>query len=82
MLKGNVDVELTMQVLLDFDVYDKAIIVTGDGDFYPLVKYLVSKRKLYKLMVPNKRRYSFQLREFSSFIDFVGTKKRILEHKR
>jgi uncharacterized LabA/DUF88 family protein len=52
-VKGNVDAELVLHAMIEYDNYDKALIVTGDGDFYCLVDYLVKKDKLLKLMVPN-----------------------------
>jgi len=33
----------------------KAIIITGDGDFYCLVEYLREEGKLLHVMVPNNR---------------------------
>src|SRR3989339_1692910 len=39
-VKGNVDADLVLQVMLDYNKFDKAIIVSSDGDFYSLVKYL------------------------------------------
>ena len=62
-VKGNVDVELVLQVMLDYDNYHQAVVVSGDGDFYSLVKYLVATDKLRALLVPS-RKYSNLLREF------------------
>ena len=39
-IKGNVDADLVLQTMVDFKNYDQAIIVSSDGDFYTLVKYL------------------------------------------
>lgn len=66
-IKGNVDADLVLYVMIEFLNYDKAIIVSGDGDFYNLVRYLIEKNKLLKIIVPNKK-YSSLLRKFSSFI--------------
>lgn len=60
--KGNCDAELVLQAMVEFQNYDKAIIVTGDGDFYCLVKYLIEKKKLSVLMIPNARKYSALLK--------------------
>jgi uncharacterized LabA/DUF88 family protein len=38
-VKGNVDAELVLQAMIDYENYSKAIIVTGDGDFYCLVEH-------------------------------------------
>lgn len=32
--KGNVDAELVLHTVIEFPLYDKAIIVSGDGDFH------------------------------------------------
>lgn len=57
--KGNVDVDLTLYALRDLidrgDEYDKALIVSGDGDYYRLVDYLISKGRFEKILLPSKR---------------------------
>lgn len=63
-IKGNVDAELVLHSMIQFPNYDKAVIVSGDGDFHCLVEYLVSKEKLLKLMAPT-RHYSSLLRKFN-----------------
>lgn len=65
--KGNVDADLVLHTMIQFDNYEKAIIVTGDGDFHCLVEYLSEKEKLAKIIVPNLH-YSSLLRRFSNFI--------------
>lgn len=66
-IKGNVDAELVLHTMIEYPNYDKAIIVSGDGDFHCLVEYLVKNEKLLKIIVPNKK-YSSLLRGFSSLI--------------
>ena len=66
-VKGNVDAELVLHTMIEWNKYDKAIIVSGDGDFHCLIEYLSSKNKLSKLIVPNKR-FSSLLRKFGSYI--------------
>jgi uncharacterized LabA/DUF88 family protein len=41
-VKGNVDAELVLHTMIQFNAFSKAIIVTGDGDFYCLIEYLLS----------------------------------------
>ncbi len=60
--KGNCDAELVLQAMIERDNYDKAIIVTGDGDFYCLVKYFIDQQKLEVLLVPNKKKFSALLK--------------------
>ena len=61
-VKGNVDAELVLQTMHEYNTYEKAVIVSGDGDFYCLVKYLFERTKLARLIVPDKRKYSVLLR--------------------
>jgi uncharacterized LabA/DUF88 family protein len=64
--KGNVDAELVLYAAaVTYSDYDKAIIVTGDGDFYCLIEFLEDREKLLKLLVPNNH-YSSLLRPFSN----------------
>lgn len=70
--KGNVDAELVLNTMIEFPNYDKAIIIAGDGDYRCLIKYLSDKKKLYKIMIPNRYRFSQQLSEFSSYFEFVS----------
>lgn len=67
-VKGNVDAELVLHAsAIVYHEYDKAIIVTNDGDFYCLIEFLVEKDKLLHLLAPNKH-YSGLLRAFSKYI--------------
>lgn len=81
--KGNCDAELVLQTMVDFDNYDKAVIVSGDGDFYCLVDYLIKQKKLGKLLVPNQRKYSALLRSIpSEYLAFVSDLKNKVALKR
>lgn len=64
-IKGNVDAELVLHAIIQFKNYDKAVIVSGDGDFYCLIEYLVEKGKLLKIFAPT-RHYSSLLRTFNT----------------
>lgn len=57
-VKGNVDAELVLQVMADWDKYQRAVVVSGDGDFYSLIHYLIDHKKLEMLIIPNQRKYS------------------------
>jgi len=72
-IKGNIDAELVLQAMVEYPNYKKAVIVSGDGDFYCLVKYLKNKGKLLKLVVPDDRRYSSLFRKFAG--DIAGINK-------
>jgi uncharacterized LabA/DUF88 family protein len=78
--KGNVDAELVLHTMIEFPNYTKAIIVSCDGDFHCLIKYLVNKQKILRLMVPNKK-YSSLLRKFSRYITRIDLQRERLEKK-
>ena len=80
-IKGNIDAELVLHSMIEFPNYDKAIIVSGDGDFYCLIDYLFKKNKLYKIIAPNQK-YSSLLRGFSSFILNISFLRSKLEYKK
>lgn len=69
--KGNVDADLVLHSMIQFPNYQKAIIVSGDGDFYCLVEYLESEGKLRKIITPNDK-YSSLLRKYARFIVSLG----------
>jgi uncharacterized LabA/DUF88 family protein len=84
-VKGNVDAELVLQAMIDYQKYAKAVIVTGDGDFYCLVKYLNEQGKLLKVLVPNQKKHSSLLRKAISspqFIAFINPLRHLVEHKK
>lgn len=56
--KGNCDAELVLQAMIDYEAYDKAILASGDGDFYCLIKYLIDNQKLEAIFIPNKYKFS------------------------
>jgi uncharacterized LabA/DUF88 family protein len=82
-VKGNCDVDLTLQVMLDFDQYDHAVLVTSDGDFLPLLKYLKSKGKLGGIVSPERRWCSHLLtRTFPTEILFLEGLRNKLEYRK
>lgn len=52
-IKGNIDADLVLQAMIDYAEYSKAVIVSSDGDFYSLVKYLGSKNKVEIVLSPD-----------------------------
>lgn len=71
-VKGNIDAELVLHAMIEYPNYDKAVLVTGDGDFHCLVDHLRRKGKLLKLLIPNRNKYSSLLKEFMTFIGFMN----------
>jgi uncharacterized LabA/DUF88 family protein len=77
-VKGNVDAELVLHSMIQYPNYSKAIIVSGDGDFYCLAEYLEQNNKLLHLITPNET-YSHILSRFSRFIVRVDQLRSSLE---
>jgi uncharacterized LabA/DUF88 family protein len=63
--KGNVDADLVLQTMVDYEKYERAVIVTSDGDFYCLVNYLYNNKKLEKVLSPIKEKCSILLKKAS-----------------
>lgn len=78
-VKGNVDAELVLHAAaIEYNNYDKAVLITSDGDFACLADFLVQNNKLMHIITPNKR-YSSLLRKFSSNIIDIGRIKGSIE---
>jgi uncharacterized LabA/DUF88 family protein len=50
--KSDCDSFMTLQVMSDYDIYDKAVLITSDGDFDNLVKKLLLQDKLRMVFAP------------------------------
>lgn len=82
-IKGNIDADLVLQTMIDYLNYDKALIVTSDGDFYSLVKYLYENKKLRLVISPYVKTCSSLLRKSAKErIVFMNNLKEKLEYKR
>ncbi len=51
--KANMDLEMAMEVMMQARSLDEIILITGDGDFVPLVNYLCSLGKFVKVIGPD-----------------------------
>lgn len=84
--KGNVDADLVLQSMIEFNNYSKAIIVSSDGDFYCLVKYLYGNEKLLKVISPDVKNCSKLLKKTAKekivFMDNLRKKLEYLPKKK
>ncbi len=62
-IKGNVDADLVLRAMIEIEAYDKAVIVSNDGDFYSLVEHLRAKDKLKAVLSPNAKYCSGLLKQ-------------------
>ena len=81
--KGNVDAEIVLHAAaIEYNNYNKAVFVSGDGDFYCLYRYLKEKGKLGKIIVPNRKSESSLLRSFQNHKVFlIREKERLILKK-
>lgn len=54
-VKGNCDADLVLNVMIEYDKFYKAILITSDGDFYSLVNYLKGNDKLLAVLSSRKK---------------------------
>jgi uncharacterized LabA/DUF88 family protein len=80
-VKGNIDAELVLWAMKDLNSYDKAIIVSGDGDFYCLVEYLDEQGKLLKLLTPSGH-YSRLFNNYEKYIERIDSHRKNLEYRK
>jgi len=80
--KGNCDAELVLHAMIQYKNYDKAVVVTGDGDFQCLAKYLQENDKLKAIIIPNQKKYSALLKfdVFKPYLRFVSDLQKKLQY--
>ena len=79
--KGNVDAELVLHTMIEYPHFDKAIIVSGDGDFIQLVEYLKNQGKRVEVMAFGKSTSSHLREVCDEFIDLGETPDKFLLKK-
>lgn len=79
-VKGNIDADLVLYAMKELPNYEKAILVSGDGDFFGLIEYLAQQGKLEKVLTPNWR-YSTLLKDFSQYIEDINAHRRELSYR-
>ncbi len=79
-VKGNVDAELVLWAVKEMKNYAKAVIISGDGDFYSLVEYLEKEKKLLKLLAPNGH-YSNLYNAYETYVDRLDRERAVLAYR-
>jgi uncharacterized LabA/DUF88 family protein len=82
--KGNCDAELVLQAMIEYEHYEKAVIVTGDGDFHCLVRHLLENKKLESVLIPNQHRFSalLKFKNLKPYLRYLNDLKDKLGHKK
>lgn len=80
--KGNIDADLVLSAMIEYPNYERAVVVTSDGDFYSLVEYLYRKGKLETVLSPSSEKCSALLKKAAKAnIRFLDDLRRKLEYK-
>jgi uncharacterized LabA/DUF88 family protein len=80
-IKGNCDGEMILHAMIQYNNYNKAIMVTSDGDFCCLAVYLRNNAKLGHIIVPRKTQASALLRiQVNKFLLSLNSLKSALEY--
>ncbi len=73
--KGNVDSDIifdVMKKICENENFDKILLISGDGDYIKLVKYLIEKNKFEKILFPNKKFYSSLFKQITiKYFDYL-----------
>jgi len=83
--KGNCDADLVLQVVCDAyeNKFDKAIIVSSDGDYASLIKFLKAKNRLEVILSPHNRKLcSILLKRINVPITYLNDQINILQVKK
>jgi len=78
--KGNIDADLVLWAMKEIKNYDKAVVVSGDGDFYSLIEYLDQEGKLLKLLAPSGH-YSGLYNAYDKYVDRIDQSRRELAYR-
>lgn len=82
-VKGNCDADLVLKATVDYfeKKFDQAILVSSDGDYACLVKFLKEKQVFRALLSPSNK-CSFLLRKLNVSLVYLDTKRNLLQYKK
>lgn len=75
--KGNLDVELTIDVLKNSDNFDTCVLMSGDSDFGPLLDELKNRRK-WLIVMSTRGHISKELLNRAKYLDLRKLKDKIV----
>jgi uncharacterized LabA/DUF88 family protein len=84
-VKGNCDADLVLAAVRDFyeNNFKKMVLVSCDGDYASLVKFLSENRKFSTILSPNnKDKLSILLKRINAPIAYLDNQRSILEAKK
>lgn len=82
--KGNCDADLVLKMTQDFynKKYEKALLVSGDGDYAPLIRFLNDEKVLLGIICPSKKeKCSILIKRINIKIFYIFDQISILKRK-
>lgn len=82
-IKGNCDADLVLQAACDAydNIFENAIIVSSDGDYASLIKFLQRKKKLKTVLSPSKK-CSILIKRTNASIIYLDSQRSKLQLKK
>jgi uncharacterized LabA/DUF88 family protein len=76
--KANCDVDMAFHLMRDRDQFDQAVVLSGDGDFLPVLKFLRAQNKMVRIMARGPRTAK-EVKQFAGdkFLDFTRLRHRL-----
>lgn len=77
--KANCDVDMSFFLMRDRKTYDRAVILSGDGDFLPVLKFLRAEDKKEIFILAHASRTAREIKRFAAekFLDFTYLRERL-----
>ncbi|MFH1326338.1 MAG: NYN domain-containing protein [Candidatus Falkowbacteria bacterium] len=83
--KGNVDTDIVFNIMKKMykkELFNKIVLVSGDGDYKMLVDFLIEEEKFKKILFPNKQFASSLYKEITRvYFDYLKNIKHQIELK-
>ena len=81
-VKGNCDADMVLTIVSGAyeKKFDKAVLVTSDGDFYSTVEFLQKRKMLTRIVSPSLK-CSILLKRTNASITYIGEIKNLVEYK-
>jgi uncharacterized LabA/DUF88 family protein len=82
--KANCDVDMTFFLMRDRKIYGRAVILSGDGDFLPVLKFLREEDKKEIFILSHASRTAKEIKRFAAekFLDFTYLQERLKRTER
>ena len=83
--KGNIDADIIFDVMKKIykkELFDKIVLVSGDGDYKMLVDFLIEEGRFKKILFPNKKFASSLYKKITrKYFDYLANIKHLIKFK-